>query len=418
MNIKGKDATIRLSDYKSFERVMDSAVTNISEILTKAKSVISAGFSLAYSFDEINASEYFDDLIEGGTFASPIFSGILILEKSGDDYTIIDGLQRITTINLLLCALCERYKNTSAKNDDAKNKIMQRFLTTEGEAKLNLMSDEQKIYKKILFGKKLTKSDSQSNLAKTYNEFLDRIKKHKISGTELFRIISKIQFMLITIENSEIPTRELYQALNSNKDKPQINLISDFITQKDSESGLAWAKILKKYKDLGNDHLIENFITDFLTIQNDGKIPGKNALYNSFKSYYIRISKYLTTEVIIDNMCKYAQNYLKILKSSFDDFQIKKQLIVLNENNGQDAYPYLMEVMDDLDNGHINKEVFSDILTMINSFVLNRQEGSFAEVSVDFASLSKELNKMLVLQNYVPKIIDEKKLTINEITSS
>lgn len=397
---------------------MDSTVTNISEILTKAKSIISAGFSLAYSFDEVNASEYFDNLVEGGTFASPIFSGILILEKSGDDYTIIDGLQRITTINLLLCALCERYKNTSAKNDDAKNKIMERFLTTEGEAKLNLMSDEQKIYKKILFGKKLTKSDSQNNLARTYNEFLDRIKKHKISGTELFRIISKIQFMLITIENSEIPTRELYQALNSNKDKPQINLISDFITQKDPESGLAWAKIIKKYKDLGNDHLIENFIADFLTIQNDGKIPAKNALYNSFKSYYIRISKYLTTEVIIDNMCKYAQNYLKILKSSFDDFQIKKQLIVLNENNGQDAYPYLMEVMDDLDNGHINKEVFSDILTMINSFVLNRQEDSFAEVSVDFASLSKELNKMLVLNNYVPKIIDEKKLTINDINTA
>lgn len=397
---------------------MDSTVTNISEILTKAKIIISAGFSLAYSFDEINASEYFDNLVEGGTFASPIFSGILILEKSGDDYTIIDGLQRITTINLLLCALCERYKNTSAQNDDAKDKIMQRFLTTEGEAKLNLMSDEQKIYKKILFGKKLTKSDSQNNLARTYNEFLDRIKKHKISGTELFRIISKIQFMLITIENSEIPTRELYQALNSNKDKPQINLISDFITQKDPESGLAWAKIIKKYKDLGNDHLIENFIADFLTIQNDGKIPAKNALYNSFKSYYIRISKYLTTEVIIDNMCKYAQNYLKILKSSFDDFQIKKQLIVLNENNGQDAYPYLMEVMDDLDNGHINKEVFSDILTMINSFVLNRQEDSFAEVSVDFASLSKELNKMLVLNNYVPKIIDEKKLTINDINTA
>lgn len=397
---------------------MNSTVTNISEILTKAKSIISAGFSLAYSFDEINASEYFDSLVEGGTYSSPIFSGILILEKSGDDYTIIDGLQRITTINLLLCALCERYKNTSAKNDDAKNKIMQRFLTTEGEAKLNLMSDEQKIYKKILFGKKLTKSDSQSNLAKTYNEFLDRIKKHKISGTELFRIISKIQFMLITIENSEIPTRELYHALNSTKDKSQINLISDFITQKDAESGLSWAKILKKYKELGNEHLIENFITDFLTIQHDGKVPSKNALYNSFKSYYIKISKYLTTEVIVDNMCKYAQNYLKILKSNFDDFQIKKQLIVLNENNGQDAYPYLMEVMDDLDNGHINKEVFSDILTMINSFVLNRQDDSFTEGSVDFASLSKELNKMLVLKDYVPKIIDESKLTINEINKS
>lgn len=397
---------------------MNSAIVSISEILSKVQGINSAGFSAGYSFDEINASEFFDEVVENAAFPSPIFSGILILEKSGDNYTIIDGLQRITTINLLLCALCDRYKNTSKQNDEAKDKIMKRFLTYEGEPKLNLVTNEQKIYKKILFGKKLTKSDSQSNLAKSYNEFLDRIKKHKISGTELFRIISKIQFMLITVEKSEIPIRELYQALNTNKDKPQINLISDFIIQKDAEAGLVWAKILKKYKELGDDSIIENFMTDFLTIQNDGKVPGKNALYNNFKSYYIKISKYLTAEVIVDNMCKYAQNYMKIIKSNFDDFQIKKQLIVLNENNGQDAYPYLMEVMDDLDNGHINKEVFSDILTMINSFVLNRQEESFAEVTLDFASLSKELNKMLVLNNYVPKIIDENKLTINDITNS
>jgi uncharacterized protein with ParB-like and HNH nuclease domain len=396
---------------------MNSSIVNVSEILSK-ESINSAGFSTGYSFDEVNASEFFDNLVENSTYSSPIFSGIIIMEKSGDTFTIIDGLQRITTINLLLCALCERYKNTSKKNDEAKDKIMKRFLTFDGEPKLNLLSDEQKIYKKILFNQKLTKNELNSNLVKTYNEFLDRIKKHRISGTELFKIISKIQFMMIMIEDSEVPIRELYQALNNNKDKPQINLISDFITQKDAEAGLGWMKVVNKYKGLGDQTLIENFMVDFLTIQNDGKIPSKNTLYNNFKSYYIKISKYLTTEIIIDNMCKYAQNYLKIVKSNFDDFQIKKQLIVLNENNGQDAYPYLMEVMDDLDNGHINKEVFSDILTMINSFVLNRQEESFAEVSIDFESLSKELNKMLVLKNYVPKIIDESKLTINEINNS
>lgn len=397
---------------------MNSSIVTVSEILSKVQNITSAGFSTGYSFDEINASEYFDNLVEGAAASSPIFSGILILEKSGDTYTIIDGLQRITTISLLLCALCARYKNTSAKNNEAKDKIMERFLTCGKEPKLNLMTDEQKTFKKIVFGKKLNKGESTSNLVKVYNEFLDRIKKHKISGTELFRIISKIQFMLVTVENSEIPIRELYQALNSNKDKPQINLISDFITQKDAEAALSWAKVLNKYKEVGDESLVENFMVDFLTIQNDGKVPNKNALYNNFKSYYIKISRYLTPEVIIENMCKYAQNYLKILKSSFDDFQIKKQMIVLNENNGQDSYPYLMEVLDDLDNGHINKEVFSDILTMINSFVLNRQEESSAESSVDFASLSKELNKMLVMKDYVPNIIDENKLTINEINKS
>lgn len=396
---------------------MNSSIVSLSEILSTAKSLVSAGFSSAYNFDEVNAAEYFDEILESSMFPSPIFSGILIMEKSEDKYIIIDGLQRITTINLLLCALCEIYKNTSKKNEEAKNKIFSRYLISENKPKLKLIKEEQGIYKKILFSQELGKDEAESNLVKTYQSFLSKIKEHKISGTELFRIIAKIQFMIIMTNKSEISTRELYQALNNNKDKSQINLISDFIIQKDESTGLKWQKVLNLYKDSGHQYLIEEFIRDFLTIQNDGKIPNKNALYNNFKSYISKISKYLTFEKIIENMCQYAGYYLKIVDANFEDFEVKEQIVSLNENNGQDSYPYLMEVLDDLENGHINKEVFSDILMMINSFVKNRQENALSDVTIDFTSLSKELNKMLVLKNYVPKIIDENKLTINEINN-
>lgn len=396
---------------------MNSSIVSLSEILSTAKSLVSAGFSAGYNFDEVNAAEYFDEIVESSAFPSPIFSGILIMEKSDDKYTIVDGLQRITTINLLLCALCEIYQNTSKKNEEAKNKIFSRYLTSDNKPKLKLIKEEQGIYKKILFSQELNKEEAESNLVKTYRSFLDKIKEHKISGTELFRIIAKIQFMIIMTDKAEISTRELYQALNNNKDSSQINLISDFITQKDESTGLIWQKVLDFYKDSGHQDMTEEFIRDFLTIQNDGKIPNKNALYNNFKSYISKISKYLTFEKVIENMCKYAGYYIKIVDSNFEDAGIKELITNINKNKGQDSYPYLMEVLDDLENEHINKEVFSDILMMINSFVKNRQENSLSDVTIDFTSLSKELNKMLVLKNYVPKIIDENKLTINEINN-
>lgn len=399
---------------------MNSSIISASEILNNAKELISAGFSAGYSFDGINAEEYFDELVESAGLVIPIFSGILIMEKSDDSFTIIDGLQRITTISLLLCALCETYKNTSQKNDEAKNKIFSRYLVNQTEPKLILGNEEHEVYKKILFQQDLNDNEAESNLAKTYLCFVNKIKEHKISGTELFRMVSKIQFMLITINKSEVSIRDLYQALNNYKNKPQINLISDFIYQRgkcEGKYGDKWLEIVNLYKELGSQCLIEDFIRDFLIIQNDGKVPHKNALYNNFKSYFIKISKYLTSEIIVDNICKYAKNYLKIINADFEDNEIKEQIIILNENNGQDSYPYLMEVMDDLENGHINKEVFSDILTMINSFVKNRQENPLSEVAIDFNNLSKELNKMLVLKNYTPKIIDENKLTINEINN-
>jgi hypothetical protein len=395
---------------------MNSSIINISEILNNAEVLVSAGFSDGYNFDDINASEYFDELIENSAFPSPIFSGILIMTKSGDNFTIVDGFQRITTISLLLCALCESYKNTSKKNEEAKNKIFNRYLINQNKPKLKLKGLEQVIYKKILLGEGLSEKEKEHNLFQTYKSFLNRMNAKKISGTELFRVISKIEFMLVLVEDSEISTRELYRALNKNKDNSQINLILDFIRQKDAQAGITWQKIANSYRDLGLQHLLDSFIRDFLTIQFNGKIPNKNALYNKFKSYFAKISKYQDTKTIIKNMCKYAQYYLKIVNAYFENEEIKNQIIILNQNNGKDAYPYLMEVLDDLENGHLNTELFLEILTMINLFITKRQEDPINS-TIDFANLSKELNKMLALKDYSPNLTGENKITINEMNN-
>lgn len=396
---------------------MNSSIISLSEILNSAKSLVSAQFSAEYNFDEINASEYFDELVENATLATPIFSGILIMQKSGEDFTVIDGLQRLTTLSLLLCALCEIYKGTSKKNEEARDKVFTRFLVCENKPKLCLETNEQEIYEKILFSRELSEKESKNNLVQAYRTFLNKINEHKISGTALFKMISKIQFMFIVVEKSEISVRDLYQALNNDKNNSQIGLISDFIAQKDSNIIEIWQKTVDSYKDFEGKGLLESFIINFLTIQNDGKIPNRKSLYNNFKSYFIRISKYQEELKIIENIYKYSGYYLKIVNADFESEEIKNQINILNKNNGKDAYPYLMEVLDDLASGHINNDIFSDILIMVNSFIKNRNENPFTDALIDFAGLSKELNKMLVLKDYEPKILDENKLTINEMNN-
>lgn len=394
---------------------MNSSIINVSEILSGAESIISAGFSDGYNFDDVNAIEFFDELIENSAYPSPIFSGILIMQKSGKSYTVVDGIQRITTMSLLLCALCESYKNTSKNNNEARKKILERFLLNGNEPKLQLNTEEQEIYKKILLSQELNQAEHENNLAQAYKAFLGQMKHRKISGTDLFRVISKIEFMFILVEESEVATGDLYLALN--KDKSQINLITEFIRQKDKKMVPVWLDTVNSYNEFGYGSLLEAFMKDFLTIQSDGKTPGKNALYNKFKSYYSKISKYRNSKQIIENMCKFAQYYLNIIEADFEDDEVKNEVVILNQNNGKDAYPYLMEVLDDLENNHINVDVFIDILKMINSLVLLRHKDPLSDVTVDFSSLSKELNKMLVLKNYAPKIIDENKISINEINN-
>ena len=396
---------------------MNSSIINISEVLNNAKNLISAGFSSGYNFNEINAAEYFDELIENSTLPTPIFSGIIIMEKSEKELTLIDGLQRITTICLLLCALCEIYKNTTTKNETAKNKIFNMFLLNNDEPKLQLKNREQDIYKKILFSEELNEEELKNNLCKTYQSFLSKISARKISGTQLFKIISKIQFMVVITTKSEISTRELYQALNYNKDKFQVNLISDFITQIDLVAGVIWQETTDCYYNLGHHELLKTFLLDFLTIQNDGKIPNKNALYNKFKSYFNKMENFQDAKTITLNICKYAQYYLKIINADFENLEIKEEITILNNNNGNDAYPYLMEAVGDLENGHIHQDMFLDILRMINSFIISRIEDPDCPLKVDFASLSTELNKMLVSSSQTQERFDDSKLTINEMNN-
>lgn len=394
---------------------MKSAIINVSEILHNAQKLIPVGFSSEYSFSEALAAEYFDNLIEGIIHPTSVFCGILIMEKSENDYTIIDGLQRIITINLLLCALCSIYKGTSIKNNDAIKKIHERYLKDGEEPKLKLTGETSIVYNKILFGNELEEYERSNNVFKTYQCFLDKINERKISGTKLFKALSKIQFMTIVTDKSEIPVRELYQTLNADKKESQINLITDFILQKEESSILIWQNIIDAFKDSQN--FLESFLLDFLVTRIDTEVSHKGHLYTIFKNYYYKMSKYQDTQTILNEIFKYSKYYLRIINAEFDSEEIREQITKLNENGGKDTYPYLMSVLDDLENSHINTGAFLNILKMVNLFIKSREENSISGVDIDFSNLSKELNRMLVLKDYVPEIIGDNKITINEINN-
>lgn len=396
---------------------MNSSIVNVLEIFNVATSLSSVGFSAGYNYDEANAEEFFDELIENTDSITPIFMGIMIIEEVGEkgNFIIVDGLQRITTLSLILSALCEGYKGTTKKNEDARFKIFTRYLTKGSDVKLQLTESEWEIYQKLVFSEELDEYEAQSNLARAYKLFLSKIKSRKIAATDLFKIISKIQFMVVFMDKSKVSPRELYQSLNDNKnDLSTINLITSFISQKFNPYVHIWNNIVQNYKRLDLSIVLRYFISDFLTVQDRGKIPNQKKLYISFKKYFMKMSRYQSADKILENVDKYSRFYLKIIQADFEDPEIQNQIMLINENNGQDSYSYLMEALDDFENSHICRESFLDILTTINSFLANRNEND-SDTTINFASLSEELNKRLTLANDEFQFIDESKLTINEI---
>ncbi len=393
---------------------MNTSIINVADLLKTGLRFVSPGFSADYNYGKENAKEYFEELMSNSP-DSPIFSGILIFEKTGEIYSIVDGLQRLTTINLLLLALCKSCVGSTAVNKEAGDKIFSRYLISNNSPKLQLKGKDAEIFDKIVNDIYLSEDEKSSNIFSAYNEFLNKITNDKVNPSALFKFVSQMQFMVVLTKKSEISVRELYQALNGIKEDSQLNLIFDFIKQQDAIAGDKWEDIVEKYSEL---NVFENFLNDFLTTRIDEGLLNKTALYNNFKKYFYKVAKYQTMRDIVSSIDKYSNYYLKIISSDFESAEVKHQFEVLNNSEGKDTYPYLMEVMDDLESGHLDESALLNILMMINLFIKSRENVTVGNVSIDFSTLSKELNKMLVINDYVPEIMSENnKFSINEINA-
>ena len=53
------------------------------------------------------------------------------------------------------------------------------------------------------------------------------------------------------------------------------------------------------------------------------------------------------SDIILKEIKDYANIYLKMLRVDFEYFDIKKKFMLINDMNGQIAYPYLMDVLTD-----------------------------------------------------------------------
>lgn len=169
--------------------------------------------------------------------------------------------------------------------------------------------------------------------------------------------------------------------------------------------GSYWIEMENNFLNIGDISLFEQFISDFLTIQNNGIIPKKNELFNDFTGYFKKASKFQKKELVLRNIYRYSVYFIKIMSGSVNDDEIKSKIDEINSHNAKDAYPFLMEVFEDYDYAHINKNMLLDILDTVIGFIHERNSHEPSRLAVSFAGLSGEINKMMILKDYMPRFI-------------
>ncbi|MCQ2739684.1 MAG: hypothetical protein MJ237_05590 [bacterium] len=302
-------------------------------------------------------------------------------------YTLVDGFNRILSLSLLLHAICECYKKTSEKNDNAINTIRQKYLLNKTQTKLRMNKKLQTIYDKIIYGERLSGNEKRHPMFVLLHKIWSQIKENELQAATIFKTLQK--FSVIKVETKTIEPRDLYYSLN--KDHKNINpilLMDNYLN--DTNIKDSW----KEFKDLFDNKRAEitAFFEVFFRSKFDYREFNDSDLFGYFKNYFETMIQYQTKDSIVSNLKHAAKLYKDIINVNMPNDALKKALIKIKMHNGEDTYAYLLNIYDDYINKNISEFTFLEILSTIDEYLQNRLK---TPNNVSFNELIQYLNAFI-----------------------
>ena len=358
-------------------------VVNLLEFINNAHNL----FTLNYAKCSDKLVNFLDLMTEDEQFTQKIDLGIIFVDqKSLDQYTIVDGLNRILSLSLLLHAVCECYKKTSAQNDKAIRTIRKKYLLSGGKSKLRLNEKDNELFNKIINGERLSGHEKATPMFKLLHNFWTQIKEEKLQAAKIFTMLKKIEVTLVETDN--VSKRNLYYKLNSSRKLNQIAFIEDFLRENGVEK--IWQEIRDKYLPRENDVIL--FLKDFFVTKFNYKKFNPERLYESFVNYFETMMQYMPEDILMNKMKRSAALYSNILNVNILNDAIKQALIKIKMHSGEDTYAYILDVYEDYVENNISEVTFIEILNTIDEYLKNRQETG---KNIEFNELIQYLNAFI-----------------------
>ena len=143
----------------------------------------------------------------------------------------------------------------------------------------------------------------------------------------------------------------------------------------------------------------DSFMRDYLTTKT-GQIPKIDRVYESFKT--LALSSGLDEAELVADVYKHSKNWVKLAFDRANEPDLKEAIADLNQLKVDVAYPFLLEVMDDHDQGTISDADLVTVIRLIESYVFRRALAGIPTniLQKNFAALAREIDK----DNYIESL--------------
>lgn len=358
---------------------MKASETNLQTIIEGTRQYTIPMFQRTYSWKEKQWTQLWEDLVDliennytnghfiGSIVSIPIHSG----PHGVQQFLVIDGQQRLTTLLLLLAAIRDLAYEHGLKRlaeEIELTLLVNNFKSGDEYYKLVPTQVDKQHFMKII-NKEIIEGPSESLIVQSYRHYKSIVEKSKLGLEDLKNIITNsLTIVSIVLSHDDNPYL-VFESLNA-KGQPltQADLIRNYLFMRISQSDQE--KLFLKYwlpmQERLGDELTE-FIRHYLIGR--GLNVRKNDVYSVLRNL---IGNEDAGKHLID-LSEFSVYYACLLNPKLElDKEIQRGIEKINEFEAKTAYPFFLYIYHEYKNDRYKKSHFVQILNLVENYLVRR----------------------------------------------
>lgn len=400
---------------------MKATEAKLLAFLKKSTQFIIPIYQRTYSWTEKECRQLWDDVLRAGrnvNISVHFIGSVVYIEKglfqvmNQPPLLVIDGQQRLTTISLLLEALARQLGDTEPLDGFSAKKLRSYYL-------LNPLEDGDRGYKLLL-----TQTDKDTLLAlvqqkdlpkeqslrvrENFEFFEKQISAYKDDIALLCQGLAKLVIVDVALNRDQDNPQLIFESMNSTgRELSQADLIRNFILmglEPDHQTRLYedhWRPMEVEFGQEAYGSYFDSFMRHYLTVKT-GEIPNIRDVYEAFKNHVrAKDSNAAGVDQLVADIHAYARYFCAMALGKETDKLLAEALQDLRELKVDVAYPFLLELYHDYQNGILPREYLLEAVRLTEAYVFRRAVCAIPTNSMNktFATFGRAFKKDRYLES-------------------